>query len=189
MVLQFFLKSKKNGFSLLELLVVISLIGILSISGLASYVSSQKSARDGRRKTDLETIRQALELYRADNNGQYPNEPITASCDSSIGFTTSGGCAVATGGDWSSSGGLKLGLVPNYLIKLPVDPINEFSGIYSYSNYYLYDVICDYDSNLYCGGENQVTPSYFDCTGKGCCAYQLSTGLESTRKGYSICGL
>jgi len=65
-------RQKKRGFTLIELLVVISLIGILMGILLVSYQWTRKSARDGRRKADLEQIRSALEIYRADC-GKYPD--------------------------------------------------------------------------------------------------------------------
>lgn len=66
--------SRGAGFTLMELLMVIGIISILSIAGLASYTGSQKRARDSRRKIDLETIRQGLELYKSQNpSSGYPN--------------------------------------------------------------------------------------------------------------------
>ncbi len=62
---------KKIGFTLIELLVVISLIGILMGILLVSYQGTRKSARDGKRKADLEQIRSALEMCRTDK-GSYP---------------------------------------------------------------------------------------------------------------------
>lgn len=61
----------KKGFTLIEILVVIVIIGILAGFSLTAFSSSRKTARDARRKADLEQIRAALEIYRADN-GQYP---------------------------------------------------------------------------------------------------------------------
>ena len=61
----------KQGFTLMELLVTIGIIAILSAISLFAIADSRKSARDGKRKADLETVRTALELYRADCN-EYP---------------------------------------------------------------------------------------------------------------------
>ena len=61
------------GFTLIELLVVISVIAILAGFGFANYGPSQKRARDGKRKVDLEQIRSALEMYRTDSSTRsYP---------------------------------------------------------------------------------------------------------------------
>jgi len=60
-------KVKKNfGFTLVELLVAISIVGILSGISIFGLTGARESARDGRRKSDLETVRSALELYKAD---------------------------------------------------------------------------------------------------------------------------
>lgn len=65
------------GFTLLELLVVISIIGILVAIGSASYSTVQKKGRDARRKEDLKAIQNALEQsYSVDSaypGGTYPN--------------------------------------------------------------------------------------------------------------------
>lgn len=60
------------GFTLIEILVVITIIMIISAVGLVSFINVGKNARDARRKSDLETVRQALVLYRSEN-GCYPN--------------------------------------------------------------------------------------------------------------------
>lgn len=61
----------KPGFSLIELLVAIVILGILVTIGIASFSSSQKKARDAVRKHDLFEVQKALEMYQADN-GFYP---------------------------------------------------------------------------------------------------------------------
>lgn len=57
---------KKNGFTLVELLVVMTIIAILVGISLVSFDGIRKSARDSKRKADLESIRSALEVYRTD---------------------------------------------------------------------------------------------------------------------------
>lgn len=61
----------KSGFTIVELLIVIVVIGILAAITLVAYNSIQQRARDSRRTSDLSNIMKALELYRT-NNGGYP---------------------------------------------------------------------------------------------------------------------
>jgi len=62
----------KKGFTLIELLVVISIIGILAALATISFTSSQKQARDTKRKSDLRWYQNAVELYANKNDGYYP---------------------------------------------------------------------------------------------------------------------
>lgn len=71
---------KKNnyqkGFSLIELLVVATIIIVLMTIGMVSYRQSSRNGRNAKRKSDLESVRQALVLYRNDNTA-YP-DPVAA---------------------------------------------------------------------------------------------------------------
>ncbi len=53
--------SKKSGFTLVELLVVISIIAILSVVGITLFSGVQRNARDARRRADIDAIAVALE--------------------------------------------------------------------------------------------------------------------------------
>lgn len=65
---------KSFGFTLLELVIVMGLLGVLSVGGFTSYVATNKNRRDGQRRIDLESLRQGLEAYRSDNSSLgYPN--------------------------------------------------------------------------------------------------------------------
>lgn len=61
----------KLGFTIIELLVVISVIGILAGLILARLGTAEKSGRDTRRKSDLNQYRIALENYAVKANGTY----------------------------------------------------------------------------------------------------------------------
>ncbi|NCN07040.1 MAG: type II secretion system protein [Candidatus Pacebacteria bacterium] len=63
------MKNRKAGFTLIELLVVISIIAILTVAGIISFNKAGQSARDAKRKADLETVRQAMVQYRANREG------------------------------------------------------------------------------------------------------------------------
>lgn len=104
--MQNFIKNKKNnGFTLIELLVVISIIGILVAVSIFGLSGARESARDARRKADLETIKAGFELYKADC-GTYPiSMPAAGSALTGTGATAS--CAVAN----------------TYIASIPYDPI------------------------------------------------------------------
>ncbi len=79
---------KYSAFTLIELLVVISIMGILLALSVFGMQEARKSARDGKRKADLEQIRSAIEMYKADC-GKYPltaqvsfGSPLVGSCPS-----------------------------------------------------------------------------------------------------------
>ena len=61
------MKKIKKGFTLLELLVVISIIGILVALGAVAFTSAQQKGRDARRMGDLKSIQNAQEQYYAEN--------------------------------------------------------------------------------------------------------------------------
>ena len=75
-----------RGFTLIELLVVMVIIGILASLSIFAMGGARSSARDARRKADLEQIRSGIEIYKADCNLYPPNgslnegSTLTASC-------------------------------------------------------------------------------------------------------------
>lgn len=108
---------KNKGFTLVELLIVIVILGLLSTIGIGSFISSQKKGRDARRKADLESITRAMELYYNDND-QYPGSSggLIQGCD---------GSACSWNQIWDDqSGGV------TYMVQLPTDP---GGSTYSYS--------------------------------------------------------
>lgn len=66
-----YFRRRRNGFTFIELLVVITIIAVLSMIAVVSYSSANIKARDGKRKADIEQIRAALEMYRTDHSA-YP---------------------------------------------------------------------------------------------------------------------
>lgn len=112
-----------SGFTLVELMVSVSIIAILIAIGIASYATVNKRSNDTKRKSDVEQIRAALEMYRAEN-GYYP----------SLGT-----------GSWADVSGLAGVLVSTYMPAIPADPQNSAPYTYQYKatdiasgNYYGY---------------------------------------------------
>ena len=66
---------RKNGFSLLELLVVISIIGILIAISAVGFTTAQKRGRDARRRGDLKAWQDALEQTYAEHTNYQGERP------------------------------------------------------------------------------------------------------------------
>jgi len=92
---------RQKGFTIVELLIVIVIIGILAAITIVAYNNIQQRARDSARTSDIAGIQKALELYRADS-GEYP----------SVG-TDNVGYNLST---------LSTALVPKYINSIPNDP-------------------------------------------------------------------
>ncbi|NTU73703.1 prepilin-type N-terminal cleavage/methylation domain-containing protein [Candidatus Roizmanbacteria bacterium] len=76
-----------KAFTLIEILVVVTIIGLMSAIGAVSYAQFSKQSRDSRRKADIEQIRAALEMYKSNNtNNSYPAN-VDVSCSSASGIS------------------------------------------------------------------------------------------------------
>lgn len=65
------LSKRKEGFTIVELLIVIVVIGILAGLVITTYNGIQQKARNTERQTDLKALQGQLEAYYA-TNGYYP---------------------------------------------------------------------------------------------------------------------
>lgn len=69
-------KRCRSGFTLIEVLVAATIIGLLSAVGYTGMGAVSRNARDSKRKTDLEMIRSSLEMYKSVNQN-YPTPNAT----------------------------------------------------------------------------------------------------------------
>lgn len=74
---------KQKGFTIVELLIVIVIIGILAMLVLNTFSGAQQKARDTERQTDANSVAKQLEAYYAEKGGyptfaQFGTTPTTA---------------------------------------------------------------------------------------------------------------
>ncbi len=133
-----------KGFTLVELLVVISIIGVVVALSLFGLSGARESARDAKRKSDLELIRASIETYRSDCNS-YPTtlaSPLTGT-DAPPAL-----CSTAN----------------TYISQIPLDPLAPGINYRYFSDGFTYEVCTHLEqsqaSTVTCGGSS-------DC-GKTC---------------------
>src|SRR3972149_7735313 len=66
------MKGKYPGFTIIEIIIVASVLGVLGSILLFKYPSSLRTSRNIERQSDLKSYRNGLELYANTNSGMYP---------------------------------------------------------------------------------------------------------------------
>jgi len=104
------LKKRQAGFTIIEMLIVVTILAMLAGVLVPVLQEGQQTARDSRRMQDLRTVQSALaDYYRA--TGQYPDTTDAWQNDNDNGY---------------GSTGYIPGLVPEYLQALPRDPDPQY---------------------------------------------------------------
>lgn len=153
----------KKGFTLIELIVAISIIAVVATTVYVNIRGNQAVARDARRKADLKTLQTALELYYTKNasypstGGNWVGEPPVFG----------GRCYI----DGCSPGPYIVGLAPTFLQALPSDPTRRASSnaggcTNSHAGYLYKSDGNNYKAMAHCTPENPVlsSDSFYDST-------------------------
>lgn len=67
------MKNHERGFTLIELMIVVAIIGILAAIAVPKFADLIRKSTEGSSKGNLGSIRSALSIYYGDMEGQYPS--------------------------------------------------------------------------------------------------------------------
>lgn len=81
------MRKTPSGFTLVEVLIAVAIIGLLTTIGFVSFTSIQSNTRDSQRSSQMTVLAEALEKYY-DNNGEYPSCAAMAQDPNTISTTT-----------------------------------------------------------------------------------------------------
>jgi type II secretion system protein G len=153
----------QRGFTIVELLIVIVVIGILAAITIVAYNGIQKRASDTRRRSDIEIITKALEMYYIDV-GRYPAGSGSTTINASWSTTADA--------SWQNL----INALKPYVATLPSDPISTPGVAVTGSSGYNYAYYAN--NSTFCGAgagkmyilvyrlENGAQENFFDgdCT-------------------------
>lgn len=146
------MKNRANelGFGIIDMMLAISIIGLLASITSLVYVTAKAKARDLKRVADVRQLRTALELYRT-TTGHFPVSPTGTGAQRPFPETTEIPDLVAS----------------EYVTALPVAPPTANNGCSEQHNQYMYRSINGYSYSLtFCIGTRvgDYPPGYYMAT-------------------------
>lgn len=71
------MKKKEGGFTLIELMIVVAIIGILAAIAIPKFADLINKSKEGATKGSLSSVRSAIQVYYGDNEGWYPTDSLS----------------------------------------------------------------------------------------------------------------
>jgi len=110
------MNTRAAGFSLLEILVVVSIVAILAGVLLVNFSDTSASGRDAKRQADLRMLQNAIEQYK-NKHGRYP-----AGCQGNNQWGGGSYGCIEGGTDYVRGHAPGINFVPDFVRVLPRDP-------------------------------------------------------------------
>jgi len=110
---------KTRGFTLVEILIVVIILGILAAVVIPQFTNASSDARNSNLRSQLKTLRTQVELYKVHHNNSPP--PVTSLWTLMLNPTNTSGTTSAT-----ANATFKFG---PYIKQTPTNPINGRTGV------------------------------------------------------------
>ena len=111
----------KRGFTLVEILIVVVILGILAAIVIPQFTEASTEAKLSSLCSDLQTVRSQIELYKVQHNDDLPGTVTDVDFKTAMTGTTN-----VAGEVWATGDGTKYG---PYLQQMPTNSFNQLSTI------------------------------------------------------------
>lgn len=165
---------KLKGFTLIELMVVMAILGVLVTIALVSFRSSQARGRDAQRKSDLKQMSNSLELFYSDYQ-KYPDSAAGVMLACSYDPITGSGSPCSWGAGSFTDGKTV------YFKVVPKDPTEGFDYYYNIvdpptnQKYQLFSYIENTQDQGCVGGDCANSPLSISCGGGKTCNFSITS--------------
>jgi general secretion pathway protein G len=107
----------RKGFTLIEILIVVIILGILAAIVIPQFTNASEDARKSSAASQLQTLRSSVELYKLQHGDAYPT------ADGLINGTWAWGSMLTTTLSYDGK------VVGPYLQQTPTNPMNGFTAV------------------------------------------------------------
>jgi len=117
------MKKQRLGFTLVEVLIVVVILGILAATVLPQFTASGNDAKQSALIQDLQTLRSQIQLFRFQHEGKFPGQGSTTSQTFKDALLLSTDSKGVTGAAGTKPFG------PYFIGQLPPNPYNNGRGV------------------------------------------------------------
>jgi general secretion pathway protein G len=118
---------KRNGFTLVEILIVVVILGILAAIVIPQFSDASTEAKNSSLASDLQTVRSQIQLYKIQHNGDLPG--FTNGVANSVTFTDAMTKYTTVAGAVAATQAPASGVYGPYLQAIPKNPFDNSAAV------------------------------------------------------------
>jgi general secretion pathway protein G len=115
---------RRSGFTLVEILIVVIILGILAAIVIPQFTEASNDARESSLRSDLQTTRSQIELYKVQHLEKLPSQKVDGTADTAANFLARMTGKTDQDGTLNAAG--KYGL---YFQSFPTNPFNNLNTV------------------------------------------------------------